>query len=154
VAGQGVRIEGPSFSRYNLVATHKGLLRVDAAAMLAMNLLPGVAMFTLEDRVTVLPGKIVAGIKVSPVAVAEADLQQAEEIAAASPVVEVVPFQPMRVGVVSTEGPDWRVRDAFQRSLAKKIGWYGGEVADFREPGRDPDAIADAFVQLADDGVD
>lgn len=154
VAGQGLEIVGPSFSRYNLVATHKGLLRVDAGALLAMNLLPGVAIFTLEDRVPVIPGKIVAGVKVSPVAVEETAIREAEAIAAASPVVEVVPFQPMRVGVVSTEGPDWRVRDAFQRSLGRKMGWYGSEVMAFREPGRDPDAIAEAFTELADAGAD
>jgi hypothetical protein len=154
VAGQGLQIEGPSFSRYNLVATHKGVLRVDAAALLALNLVPGVAIFTIEDRVAVIPGKIVAGVKVSPVAVKEAAIQEAEAIAAASPVIEVVPFRAMRVGVVTTEGPDWRVRDAFQRSLGKKIGWYGGEVIGFREPGPDVDAIAAAFSDLANDGAD
>ncbi|MBL8127707.1 MAG: hypothetical protein JNM64_08730 [Chloroflexia bacterium] len=154
VAGQGLRVEGPSFSRYNLVATHKGLLRVDAGALLSLNLLPGVAIFTLEDRVAVLPGKIVAGVKVSPVAVKDATIQEAEAIAAASPVVEVLPFQAMRVGVVTTEGPDWRVRDAFQRSLGRKIGWYGGEVMAFREPGPDAGAIAAAFSELADEGAD
>src|SRR5690349_20788414 len=30
IAGPGLRITGPSFSRYNLVATQKGLLRVKA----------------------------------------------------------------------------------------------------------------------------
>jgi hypothetical protein len=154
VAGQGLRIEGPSFSRYNLVATHKGVLRVDAGALLSLNLVPGVAIFTLDDRVSVLPGKIVAGVKVSPVAVKEDAIEAAEEIAAAAPVIEVVPFRPMRVGVVSTEGPDWRVRDAFQRSLGRKIGWYGGEVIAFREPGQDPEAIADTFVELAVAGAD
>ena len=154
VAGQGLKIEGPSFSRYNLVATHKGVLRVNGSALLSLNLVPGVAIFTLDDRVSVLPGKIVAGVKVSPVAVKEDAIEAAEAIAAASPVIEVVPFRPMRVGIVSTEGPDWRVREAFQRSLGKKIGWYGGEVIAFREPERDPDAIADAFVELADEGAD
>lgn len=154
VAGQGLKIEGPSFSRYNLVATHKGVLRVDAGALLALNLVPGVAIFTLEDRVAVLPGKNVAGVKVSPVAVKEDAIQAAEAIAAATPVIEVVPFQPMRVGIVSTEGPDWRVREAFQRSLGRKIGWYGGEVIAFREPERDPVAIAAAFTELADEGAD
>jgi hypothetical protein len=154
VAGQGLETTGPSFSRYNLVAKHKGLLRVDAQALLAMNLLPGVAIFTLEDRTAVVPGKIVAGVKVSPVAVKEAVIREAEEIAALSPVIEVVPFQPLRVGVVSTEGPDWRVRDTFQKALAKKIGWYGGEVIAFREPHRDAGAIANAFVDLADAGAD
>ncbi len=154
VAGQGLTIEGPSFSRYNLVATHKGVLRVEAGALLSLNLVPGVAIFTLDDRVSVLPGKIVAGVKVSPVAVKEDAIEAAEAIAAAAPVIEVVPFRPMRVGVVSTEGPDWRVRDAFQRSLGRKIGWYGGEVIAFREPGQDPEAIADTFVELADAGAD
>ena len=154
VAGEGVKIVGPSFSRYNLVATHKGLLRVNAAALLAMNLVPGVAIFTLDDRVPVVPGKIVAGVKVSPVAVEESAVREAEEIAAASPVVEVTPFQSLRVGVVSTEGPDWRVRDTFQKALTKKIGWYGGEVVAFREPDREPGAIASAFSDLADEGAD
>ena len=154
VSGQGLEISEPSFSRFNLLATHKGLLRVDASALLAMNLLPGVAIFTLEDRVSVIPGRIVAGVKVSPVAVEEEAVSGAEAIAAVSPVIQVVPFLPMRVGVVSTEGPDWRVRETFQKSLAKKIGWYGGEVAAFREPGRDPDAIASTFTDLAEEGVD
>jgi len=154
VAGPGLEVTGPSFSRYDLVATQKGLLRVDSDALLSMNLLPGVAIFTLEDRVPVIPGKIVAGVKVSPVAVEESALREAEGIAATSPVVQVLPFQPMRVGVVSTEGPDWRVRDAFQRSLTKKIGWYGSEVMAFREPGREPSAIAEAFAELAHDGAD
>jgi hypothetical protein len=154
VAGQGLSITGPSFSRYNLVATHKGLLRVNAQALLAMNLLPGVAIFTLEDRIPVLPGKIVAGVKVSPVAVEEAAIRGAEAIAATAPVIEVKPFQPLRVGVVSTEGPDWRVRETFQKSLAKKLGWYGSELMAYREPGRDPDAIARTFVDLANEGAD
>src|SRR5262245_37273781 len=42
VAGPGLGIGGPSFSRYNLVATTKGLLRVDADALLRLNRLPGV----------------------------------------------------------------------------------------------------------------
>lgn len=154
VAGRGLTITGPSFSRFNLVALQKGLLRVDAGALLAMNLLPGVAIFTLEDRVPVVPGKIVAGVKVSPVAVAESAIQAAEGIAAAAPVIEATPFQPMRVGVVSTEGPDWRVRETFQKSLTRKIGWYGGEVIAFQEPVRTPEAIASAITALADDGAD
>ena len=82
VAGPGLAIRGPSFSRYNLIANTKGLLRVDAGALLRLNRLPGVAIFTLEDRIPVVPGKIVTGVKVTPVAVAEATLLEAEAIAA------------------------------------------------------------------------
>jgi hypothetical protein len=154
VAGPGLTIRGPSFSRYNLVASRKGLLRVDAATLLRLNRLPGVAIFTLEDRLPVVPGKIVTGVKVTPVAVAEATLLEAEAIAAEGAVVQVVPFQPLRVGVISTEGPDWRVRDKFQASVEQKIGWYGGSVIGFSDLPRDAELIAAEIERLEGEGVD
>jgi hypothetical protein len=154
VAGPGLDIRGPSFSRYNLVAKHKGLLRVDADALLRMNLLPGVAIFTLADRLPIVPGKIVTGVKVTPVAVAEATIREAEAIASAAPVVQVVPYQPLRVGVISTEGPDWRVRDKFRASVEQKIGWYGGNVVSLTDQPREPEAIAAEVERLASERVD
>jgi hypothetical protein len=154
VAGPGLEIRGPAFSRYNLVVTTKGLLRVDEDALLRLNLLPGVAIFTLPDRLPVVPGKIVTGVKVTPIAVAEATVAEAESIAAAAPVVQVRPFLPLRVGVISTEGPDWRVRDRFQSSVTQKIGWYGGEVTGFSDQPREPEAIAAEIGRLVDAGVD
>jgi hypothetical protein len=154
VAGPGLAIRGPSFSRYNLVATTKGLLRVDPGALLRLNRLPGVAIFTLEDRIPVVPGKIVTGVKVTPVAVAEATLREAEAIAGEGPVIQIVPFQPLRVGVISTEGPDWRVRDRFQSSVAQKIGWYGGSVIGFRDLPRDAGAIAGEIERLESEGAE
>ena len=154
VAGPGLTIRGPSFSRYNLVAETKGLLRVDSGRLLRLNRLPGVAIFTLEDRIPVVPGKIVTGVKVTPVSVAEATLRDAEAIASEGAVVQVVPFQPLRVGVISTEGPDWRVRDKFQSSVAQKIGWYGGSVMGFSDLSRDARAIAAEIERLDRDGAD
>jgi hypothetical protein len=154
IAGPGLSIRGPSFSRYNLVANTKGLLRVHAGALLRLNRLPGVAIFTLEDRIPVVPGKIVTGVKVTPVAVAGATLLEAETIAAEDAVVQVVPFQPLLVGVISTEGPDWRVRDRFQASVEQKIGWYGSSVIGFSDLPRDAEAIAAEIERLEGEGAD
>jgi hypothetical protein len=154
VAGPGLSIRGPSFSRYNLVAATKGLLRVDADALLRLNRLHGVAIFTLEDRIPVVPGKIVTGVKVTPVAIAEATLLEAEAIAAEGVVVQVVPFQPLQVGVISTEGPDWRVRDRFQKAVEQKIGWYGGSVVGFSDLPREAEVIAAEIERLEGEGVD
>lgn len=154
IAGQGIEIKGPSFSRYNLVAAQKGLLRIDADALLAMNMLAGVAIFTLADRLPLVPGTIVTGVKVTPVAVADETIREAERIAAAAPVVQVVPFQPLKVGVISTEGPEWRVRDAFRASVEQKIGWYGGKVISLSDRPREPVAIANEIDRLAQAGAD
>jgi molybdopterin biosynthesis enzyme len=154
VAGPGLDIRGPAFSRYNLVANTKGLLRVDPDALLRMNRLPGVAIFTLEDRIPVVPGKVVTGVKVTPVAVAEETVIAAEAIAATAPVVQVAPFQPLRVGVISTEGPEWRVRERFQSSVQQKIGWYGGSVIEFVDAPREAAPIAGAIERMASEGAD
>jgi hypothetical protein len=155
VVGPGLETRGPKFSRYNLIAEAKGVVRVDADALLRVNRLPGMAVFTLTDRTVVAPGKIVAGVKVTPVAVPEATVREAEAIAAAAPpIVQLAPFRPLRVAVINTERPDWRVRDKFEAAVRQKIGWYGGEVLEFRDVAPDADAIAAGFARLAERGAD
>jgi hypothetical protein len=153
-AGAGLDIRGPKFSRYNLVANRKGLLRVDAEILLALNRLPGVAIFTLQDRIPVVPGTVVTGVKVTPVAVPETVVAEAERLAAGAPPVQVVPFQPLRVGVISTEGPDWRVRERFQSAVEQKIGWYGGSIMEFVDLERERGQIARGIERLAGEGAD
>ncbi|MGH2531710.1 MAG: molybdopterin-binding protein [Thermomicrobiales bacterium] len=152
VAGQGVFPKGPVQSRVNLVAQRKGLLRVDAGAVKALNRIEGVAVFTLPDRLTVVPGKIVAGAKITPVAIPRATLQEAEALAGRSPVVQVKPFRTLRVGVVTTEGLAGKVRDRFRETVTKKIDWYGGEVLGFADLPNDPDQVAPTITGLIDDG--
>jgi hypothetical protein len=155
VTGPGLEIRGPKFSRYNLIASTKGLVRVDADALLRLNRVPGMAVFTLADRTPVAAGKMVAGVKVTPVAVEEATLREAEAIAAAaSPIVRVAPFQPLQVAIVNTERPEWRVREKFQEAVTQKIGWYGGTVTGFSDVAPDSAAIAAEIERLASQGAD
>ncbi|MDP9369474.1 MAG: molybdopterin-binding protein [Chloroflexota bacterium] len=156
VGGPGVFPRGPVQSRVNLVAETKGLLRVDAEAVARLNRLPGIAVFTLPDRMTVLPGKIVAGAKITPVAVPEATLVAAEGVAreGEAPVVRVKPFRPLCVGVLTTEGLEGRVRDRFQETVERKVGWYGARVLRFEDPPSAPAPVAAAIEGLIDDGAD
>jgi hypothetical protein len=155
VAGEGMEIRGPAQSRYNLVATGKGLLRVDAGRLRALNLLPGIAVYTLPDRMVTLPGKVLAGVKVTPVAVPEATLAEAESIARdGGPIVNVRPFLPQSVGVVTTEAMKPGVRDRFRANVERKIGWFGGSVLRYEEPAAEPSAVAAAIAGLVADGAD
>lgn len=155
VAGSGVEIRGPKFSRYNLIAQDKGLVRVDPEVLMRLNRLPGVSVFTLADRTPVAQGKIVAGVKVTPVAVPEATLQEAEAIAERSgPIVQVDQFRPLTVAVINTERPDWKAREVFEAAVTRKIGWYGGTVSGFSNLEPDASLIAGEMARLADAGVD
>ena len=54
--GEGLQIKGPVQSRYNLVATRKGLLRVDMDLLREVNRVDGATVFSLLDRQQVVSG--------------------------------------------------------------------------------------------------
>lgn len=153
IAGQGVMARQPVQSRVNMVATHKGLVRVDREALLAMNARPEIGVFTVPDRLPVAAGKIIAGAKISPVAVPAAVLDELErELAALDhPVVQVKPFVSHCAGVVVTEGLNEKIRDRFESVVRQKIGWYGGSILRFDYVADETAAVAGAMrAQLAD----
>ncbi len=154
VAGENLEVRGPVQSRYNLVAAVKGLLRVDPEAVTALNRLPGIAVFTLQDRLPVLPGRVVAGAKITPVAIPETTLREAEALAAGRQVVRVVAFRPLSVGVITTEGLSDKLRDRFRETVRRKIGWYGASVLRFEDLPNDPATVATAIEALIADGAD
>jgi molybdopterin biosynthesis enzyme len=153
VAGDGIELQGPRQSRVNLIARRKGLLRIDTATLLQLNRLPGVTIFTLYDRLVVLPGTMLAGVKIAPVAIDREILATAERLAAAQPVIQVKAFLPLKVGVVSTEAMEGRARDRFRETVTRKIGWYGGSVIGFADLPNDPAQVAQAITTFIEQGA-
>jgi hypothetical protein len=156
VSGGGIRVRGPVRSRYNLVADRKGLLRIDAEQVRAINEIEGVTVFTLLDRQTVLPGKIVAGVKITPIAIAEANVRAVEELikTTAQPVLRVDAFEPRRVAVVATERLNERMRERFADMVQDKMGWYGSEVISVEFVDATPEAVANAFERAKRNGAE
>lgn len=155
IRGQGVALREPAQSRVNLVASRKGLLRVDREALLELDLHPDIGVFTAPDRLPVVAGKIVAGAKIAPVAIHAAALERARQALAArpGPLLQVKPFLPLRAGVVVTEGLDERVRDRFEASVRQKIGWYGGSILRIAYVADAPNAVAAAMRAFLDEGT-
>lgn len=154
VAGPGIVLSEPRQSRVNLTAAHQGLLRVDAGAVVALNMTPDISVFTLYDRLAVVAGQVVAGAKITPIAIERSNLERAEAIAARAPVAQVKPFLPLKVGVVTTEGMAEGVKQRFRANLEKKIGWYGGSVLGFAEVEHDPRVLAEAIQRFRSAGAD
>ncbi len=153
ISGDGLEQRDPVQSRVNIRAAWKGLLRVDPERVRAMNSYFGVAVFTLIDRIPVLPGKIVAGAKITPVAVPEATIAAVEAIAGADPIIEVKRYKPRRVGVVTTEGLRGPLQKRFQAVVREKIAWYGSEVIGFRDVPGTAEEVAGAIREFIDQGA-
>ncbi len=142
----GLEAKPPTQSQARLVASRRGLVRVRAELVDAINALGSVSVFTVMDGQAVTEGDEVAGCKVTPVAVPGRLLDEVEVICRArGPVVELVPFLPLRTFVVATERLKPKARELFRAAVTRKLGWYGAEVIAVREVARTPEAVAAAY---------
>lgn len=149
VTGEGVIIDGPHHSRYNLNAAQRGLLRVNRELVDQINRVGDLALFTLFDQQAIVEGKTVAGVKATPIVVTEREVVEIERIAAGASqtIVDVLPFQSRPAFVVATESLHERLRERFRDRVRRKVGWFGGELIDVVFVDPDPEAVSDAFQQ-------
>ena len=149
VAGPGIDLHGPVESQVRLAAALNGIFTVNVPRLLALNSIADISVFTLFDGQLVSKGKTVAGVKVTPFVVAGARLREAEAVPAEGPVVRVMAFRPMRVGVVVRERLDLAQREKFQASIEMKVGWFGSNVVAIQYVADDVGAVASALDGLA-----
>ena len=154
LSGPGLVSQPPVQSQTRLTATHRGLVRVRADLVDAINALGYISVFTLMDGQAVAEGEEVAGCKVTPVAVPGNLIAAAEQMCRSSgPVIELLPFLPLRTFVVATERLKPKARELFSAAVTAKLGWYGAEVLAVREVARTGKAVAAAYREATELGA-
>jgi hypothetical protein len=131
VAGPGVEQGPPVESQVRLSSAWRGLLCVDATALAAVNGVDGCTVFTLPDRMPIDAGRTIGAAKITPLAMPENVLRSAEEASRqtrAEAVVQVLPFQPLRVAALLREKLTVVERERFETTLRRKTEWLGGAV--------------------------
>lgn len=115
-AGRGITLEGPVEGRLDFTAAYSGLLKVEVEGLRELNSLPDVIVAARHTNTPVEAGEKLVGTRVIPLVVSEETVQRAEDICRRhGSVVEVVPFERYRLGVLITgsEVFEGRVEDAF-----------------------------------------
>jgi hypothetical protein len=154
LAGPGLEAQRPVQSQARLIAQHRGLVRVRADAVDAINALGYISVFTLMDGQAVAEGEEVAGCKVTPVAVPGSLIEAAEKISREQgPAVELLPFRPLKTFVVATERLKPKARELFRQAVIAKLGWYGAELLGMREVARTTEAVAAAYEEATARGA-
>jgi hypothetical protein len=150
MSGPNLEARPPVQSQARLIATRRGLVRIRAELVDAINALGYVSVFTLMDGQAVTEGEEVAGCKVTPVAVPGLLIEEAERIAREQgPIIELLPFLPLRTFVVATERLKPKAREMFRAAVTSKLGWYGAEVLAVREVARTAEAVAGAYREAS-----
>lgn len=153
VAGPGTTTRPPVELQVRLVSAWRGLVQVDVVTLAAVNLVDGVTVFTVPDGLPVDAGRTLAGVKVTPLAIAEAAIVAAEGAAATSPnkssVLSVRPFLPLRVTAIVRQQLSDNARARFERSLGLRSDWYGGSVLPVRYVDGDAVQLQEALRDAA-----
>jgi hypothetical protein len=154
VAGDGLRFREPVESQSHLRASYRGLVQVNMQALTALNCIPDVSVFTVYDGQPVDVDRVVAATKVTPLAVPESIIAEAENVAREGfPVVRVLPFQGRPVGVVVRDRLQSRAREKFELALRTKLSWFGSPLAGLAYLPDDVEAIASALRDYRAHGV-
>jgi len=126
---------------------------VDALA--AVNALEGMSVFTLYDLQPVEAGEVIARAKITPLAIPERLVKDAESRAwSARGLVAVKTFRPHVLGALSRESLAPPQRDRFESSLTEKVDWFGSRLLPVRYAPGDAAAVAAEMESLLAAGAE
>ncbi|HKW94339.1 MAG TPA: hypothetical protein VJX92_20815 [Methylomirabilota bacterium] len=153
--GANVEVKGYTGGQWTLAAQRRGLVRVNEAVLAAVNGLEGMSVFTLYDLQPVEAGEAVAKAKITPLAIPEPLVKDAESRAwAAGGLVAVKPFRPQVLGALSRESLTPPQRQRFESSLTEKVDWFGSRLLPVRYAAGDAAATAAEMETLLGAGAD
>lgn len=155
ISGAGIRVERAFTGRSNLYATHAGLFMVQTQTIDAINVQDErITLATLTPMRAVVEGEMIATIKIIPFAVPTHVLEACLAVASAQ-VLEVKPYHPQRIGVISTLLPGLKpsVVDKTLRVLEDRLAPMGSSIHAQAQVPHETYALQKA-IQNMNSGVD
>ncbi len=123
VSGSGLELSAPREGRINMLAAWNGLLKVRADLLEDVNSIDNVVVATAHTNQQVGKGRPVAGTRVIPLVIDEETIQVVEDLCTREPIIEVLPFRHLSVGVVTTGSEIYagRIQDGFGPVIKQKL---------------------------------
>jgi len=137
--------------KVNVKAHCHGLLKIDSARLLQINMLNGLALSTLHNDSPVEPGELVASAKIIPLVLPAVTIHQAKEICADKPLIRVIPFVVKKAGLIITGNEVYHgiIEDKFEAVIKNKFASLGSQVVQTVFLPDDADLIAENVKRLA-----
>jgi molybdenum cofactor cytidylyltransferase len=157
ISGDGLLAQQAFTGRANAHAKRNGLALIDSARVRAINHLhESLTIATLPAFAQVAEKQMVATVKVIPFATPRAVLDNALEIAKAGPLLQVVPFQKRRTGLVITKLQQTKpgIITKTEVAIRDRLLALGLSLQDVVFVEHDQHAVSDAMAAMRDNGCD
>lgn len=157
LSGPGPHFKGrPAEGKIALLASHRGLLKVNVEALTRFNLVPDVTCSSRHTNTVVEEGATVAATRAIPLIVDSALVDQAVRIARESGgIFSVLKTARPDTGIVITGNEVYlgRIEDKFAPILKKKTGDFGCRLLDIKFVPDDRSQISNAIKGFAEAGA-
>ena len=135
--------------KIELVADCDGLLKIDRAALLAVNRTPQMMIATIHGDLPVKKGQKLAGTRIIPLVIEQEKMDAMQAAAGSEPILNVLPFHPKKFAVITTGSEVFkgRIEDRFTPVLVGKLAEYGCEMTYHKTCDDDPAGITAAILE-------
>jgi hypothetical protein len=130
-AGSGLRRLPPRQSRLDLVATYDGVFHVRTDALLRLNTIDSLELFTVFHGQVVEAGQVVASVKVAPHLIPLATLAEGIAIACENgeSLLEIRTYEPFEVPAIVMQGVSSIDLDRFESGARVKLEAFGSRFS-------------------------
>jgi molybdenum cofactor synthesis domain-containing protein len=154
--GSHMQASEPKEGKIELTATCDGLFLVDTERLDKVNSLGQMMIATRHGGFAVHKGDKLAGTRIIPLVIEKTRMAEARKAAGTIPLLDIVPFSPRQVGVITTGNEVFhgRITDTFTPVIAAKLAEYGAVMAQHVVLDDDPHKITVAITAMLDAGLD
>ena len=149
--------ENPSEGKVQINASADGLFSLNRAAFRKINSVEDYTVACLPNLTRVARGQKLCGLRIVPLVTKRANVEKVVEIAKENyPVLSVLPFRPLRCGVVITGSEVYygRIEDKFEPIMTKILQGYGAQLLGGIKCPDDPDLIVAAIKEFKTRGAE
>jgi len=156
IAGPGIAFEPPEEGKVPLQARWKGVLYIDVPLLTWINSLGEIIVATLHNHTPCQEGQMVAATRIIPLTIAEEKIKTVEDQCREHTMIDILPYQLTKVGVVVTGNEVYhgRIKDSFDQMVGGKIRDYGATVVEKLLAPDDAARIAAALLQVKERGAE
>lgn len=154
--GENMTATPPKEGKIELIAEMDGLLMIDTVRLKAVNSLGEMMIATRISGFPVKKGDRLCGTRVIPLVIAKEKMTQARQVAGDTPLLQLLPLQPKKYGVITTGNEVFhgRIKDTFTPVIEEKLGEFGCEMIAHQISDDDDKKITQAINEMLNSGAE
>ena len=141
--------------KIELTAAYDGVFKVDIERLNAINDIDEIIIATRHNNMPVKKGDKLSGARVIPLVIDKVKMEQAQKAAGLEPLLQLLPYKKMKVGIVTTGNEVFhgRIKDTITPVDEAKLAAYGLRMDAHRVTDDNPQHTLAAIQELLAEGM-